>query len=235
MHKKEKIAGIVAGISLIVMAIAAGFSYGFVQTQLVSESAEITWQHVLDNQSMFLAGIAGWIVIFITDLIVSGSLYIFFKTTTKRISLLTASVRIIYTMVLGYAIYQLVGIIPLMQKAGTALEVNAQFVAFNKIWSAGLIIFGIHLLGLGYLSIKSHRIPGLLSYLVSFAGICYVLVHAAKQFALFNQNVIASAESILALPMALGEMLIAVWLIYIGLQRAPKFNGDISLEVASEY
>lgn len=222
MNKKEKTAGLIAGVSLIIMAIAAGFSYGFVQTQLVSESVEITRQNIIDNKSMFLAGIAGWIVIFSTDLIVSGALYIFFKTTTKRIALLTASVRIIYTMVLGYAIYQLIGIIPLLQKAGSAFEVSAQFAAFNTIWSAGLIIFGFHLLGLGYLSKESHRFPKLLSYLVLFAGVCYVLVHGVKQFALLSPNAISSAESILALPMALGELLIAVWMIYIGLKRAQK-------------
>lgn len=218
MNKQEKNAGLVAGISLLVMAIAAGFSYGFVHNTLVNESAEITRQNLLENKSLFLAGLAGWIVIFITDLIVSGSLYIFFKKSMMRISLLTAIVRIVYTLVLGVAIYQLIGIIHLLHGTGTAISINSHFAFFKKIWSAGLIFFGFHLLGLGYLSKKSKFTPNFLAYLLYIAGVSYALIHAAKQLAMINQNVIASAENILALPMALSEILFAVWLIYKGLK-----------------
>lgn len=219
MNKKERKAGLVAGISLIVMAVAAGFSYGFVQNQLVSESAEVTMQNLIENKSLFLAGLAGWLVIFITDLIVSWALYIFFKTTSKRISLITSIVRILYTLVLGVAIFHLFAIIPELTKAETATEINSRFASFEKIWSAGLIIFGFHLLGLGYLSIKSQNIPGFFGYLLYIAGVGYVLIHAAKQFALFSQYVIDSVENILALPMALSEILLAVWFIYKGLRK----------------
>ena len=224
MNKKEKIAGLVAGISLIVMAVAAGFSYGFVQNQLVSESAEVTMQNLIENKSLFLAGLAGWIVIFITDLIVSGALYIFFKTTSERISLITSFVRILYTLVLGVAIFQLFAIIPELSKTEAVIEINSYYSSFENIWSVGLIIFGLHLLGLGYLSIKSQNIPGFFGYLLYIAGISYVLIHTAKQFVLFSQPVIDSAESILALPMALGEILLAIWFIYKGLKKAEKRN-----------
>jgi hypothetical protein len=168
---------------------------------------------------LFLAGLAGWIVILITDLFVSGALYILFRDSMKRISALTAITRVIYSVVLGLAIYQLIDIIPLIQQVGTSLEISLHFESFEKIWSAGLIIFGLHLLGLGYLSVKSGFVPRLLAYLLYFAGISYVLIHAAKQFALLSQGAISSAESILSIPMALGEILLALWLIYKGLKR----------------
>lgn len=227
MNRKEKTAGLLAGISLIVMAIAAGFSYGYVNNQLLGESAEITRQSLLENKPLFLAGLAGWVVIFITDLIVSVALYIVFESTSKCISLFTSLVRIIYTIILGVAIYQLMVIVPELTNTEAGIDINAQFASFGKIWSAGLIIFGLHLLGLGYLSIKSQNIPGILGYLLYIAGVGYMLVHAAKQFALFNPDLINSTESILALPMALGELLLAGWLIYKGLKRqeSVKFNG----------
>jgi len=219
MNKTEKKAGLVAGISLIIMAIAAGFSYGFVQNELLNESAEITRQNLVENKSLFLAGISGWIVILITDLLVSGALYMLFRESARRISALTAITRVIYSVILALAIYRLIDIIPLIHKAGTSLEINSHFESFEKIWSVGLIIFGFHLLGLGYLSIKSGFIPRILAYLLYIAGICYVLIHAAKQIALFSQDAISSAESILSIPMALGEILLAFWLIYKGLKR----------------
>jgi len=224
MNKKEKTAGLVAGISLIVMAIAAGFSYGFVQNKLVNESVEITMRNLVENKSLFFAGLAGWAVIFVTDFIVSVALYIFFKTTSKRISLVTSFIRIIYTLVLGLAILQLISIIPELTNTEAATEISSHFASFEKIWSAGLIIFGFHLIGLGYLSIKSKFIRVFLAYLLYIAGVSYVLIHTAKQFTLFSHLLIDSAERILSLPMALGEILLAFWLIYNGLKRTNKLK-----------
>ncbi len=224
MSKKEKSAGLISGISLIVMAIAAGFSYGFVQNELLGKSAEITWQNLAVNKYLFLAGITGWIVIIITDLIAAGGLYIFFKNRSARISLIAAIIRILYTLILCAAVYQLIGIIPFLQEVKTSFEIKSQFASFEKIWSAGLILFGFHLLGLGYLSVKSQFVPGFLGYLLYIAGASYILIHTAKQFALFSQNVIASVETVLAFPMALSEILLALWLIYSGLKSSEKRN-----------
>jgi len=220
MNKREKNAGLVAGISLIVMAIAAGFSYGFVQNELVNESAEITMQNLMGNKTLFLAGLSGWVMIFITDLIVAGALFLFFKNSMRRISAITAIIRIGYTIILGFAIFQLFAIIPELTNTEAATEISSRFASFEKIWSVGLIIFGFHLLGLGFLSIKSQIVPKLFGYLLYIAGISYVLLPAAKQSALFSQLAIASAESVLALPMALSEILLAIWLIYKGLNKA---------------
>jgi len=214
MNKTEKNAGWIAGISLIIMSLAAGFSYGYVQHKLLNTSVEITRQNVIENKYLFFAGLAGWMVILISDLIVAGALYVFFKSILSRLSLLTALIRIAYTLVLGVAVYQLFGILLLLHERGTAHEISSHLASFEKIWSVGLIVFGFHLLGLGYLSMTSRHIPWLLSYLLYLAGLSYVLIHSGKTFALFHPQVIDSAEKILALPMALSEIMLAVWLIY---------------------
>lgn len=219
MNDSEKRAGLIAGISLIVMAMAAGFAYGFAQDKLVDVSAEIMKQNLLENQSLFYAVLAAWALIFTTDLIVSKALFNVFRHTNRRISAITALVRIAYTLMLGVGILQLSSLVPLLNGHEIKVDVRLPFALFERIWSAGLIIFGFHLIGLGYLSIKSKFIPALLGYLLYLAGVSYILIHAARQFALFGQPVIDSAETILAIPMALGELLLAIWLIYQGLRK----------------
>jgi hypothetical protein len=219
MNRKERKAGLIAGISLVIMAIAAGFSYGYVHNKLVNESAEITMQNLIENKLLFMAGISGWIIIFITDLLVSGSLFIFFKNRMRRFSLLTAITRVIYTLVLGAAVFQLISMLPLLKSGVDSSEIVLHIVSFERIWSAGLIIFGLHLIGLGYLSFKSRTIPVVLAFLLYLAGAGYIVIHMAKQFGLFSHSVISSIENIMALPMALGELLLAVWLIYLGLKK----------------
>ena len=219
MNHSEKRAGLIAGISLIVMAMAAGFAYGFAQDKLVDVSAEIMKQNLLENQSLFYAVLAAWALIFITDLIVSKALFNVFRHTNRRISAITALVRIAYTLMLGVGILQLSSLVPLLNGHEIKVDVRLPFALFERIWSAGLIIFGFHLIGLGYLSIKSKFTPALLGYLLYLAGVSYILIHAARQFALFGQPVIDSAVTIFAIPMALGALLLAIWLIFQGLRK----------------
>ena len=225
MQNTEKKQGIIAGISLIIMAVVAGFSYGYVYNSLVADSPGITLDNLIAGKSLFIAGLAGWIIVFVTDLIVTLALYRFFLSTAKQASLVTALFRIAYTVLLGVAIIQFIKIIPMLNQAGgiektsVADEVTSRIELFGKIWSFGLIIFGLHLIGLGYLSVKSKFIHALLGYLLYLSGVSYIFVHGAKQLSLFDPAVITRAESILSLPMALAEMLLAIWLIYRGFRK----------------
>lgn len=227
MQKTEKKYGIIAGISLIIMAVAAGFSYGYAHNDLVAGSPDIALQNLIANKALFFAELSGWSIIFITDLIVTIALYFFFRGASKQISMITAFIRIVYTLVLGIAIMQLFRIVPVISSANpSASEIASHFQLFEKLWSVGLIVFGLHLIGLGYLSVKSASVPKLLGYLLYFGGICYTFLHGATQLSLFNDQLLATFEKILALPMALAEMLLAFWLIYIGFRKsaAPRNN-----------
>jgi len=225
MQTNEKKLGLLAGISLIVMAIAAGFSYGYVHNSLVVDSPETTLQNLISNKSLYLAGLAGWVVIFISDLIVALALFGYFRRTARLASLLTALLRIVYTIILGIGIIQLFRVIPLLSAdvavadTFSAFDVVLRLHLFETIWSLGLIIFGLHLLGLGYLSVKAGSVPSLLGYLLYLSGVLYLFVHVARQIAAFDPDVVGKIENIMGLPMALGEMLLALWLIYKGFKR----------------
>lgn len=226
MQYKEKRQGIIAGIALLIMAIVAGFSFGYVHSNLIVDSPEIIVKNLIVNKSLFYAELLGWTIIFITDLIVAIALYFFFRSVSKQISMITAFIRIVYTLILGIAIIHLFKIVPILsldniitdQPAFSDTLSNLQL--FDKIWSIGLIIFGLHLIGLGYLSIKSKSVPKLLGYLLYFGGISYTLLHTSIQLSLFNTKTLNTIENILALPMALAEILLAFWLLYNGFRNS---------------
>ena len=225
MQNKEKKQGIIAGISLIIMATVAGFSFGYAHSSLVTDSPEITIQNLITNKSLIYAELAGWSFIFILDLIVAIALYLFFRSASKQISLITAAIRIVYTLILGIAIFHLFKIIPVLainNPLSNGLNVSASYShlqLFEKLWSIGLIVFGLHLVGLGYLSVKSKTVHWTLGYLLYLGGISYTIIHTARQLSLLNVEVISSIEKILVLPMTLAEMLLALWLIYNGLRK----------------
>lgn len=222
MNTANRKYALTAGISLLVMSLAAAFSYGYVQGNLVVEDDSLlTYQNIANYRPVFLGGIAGWVVIFITDLVVAGSLFYYFKSVNRQISLLTAWIRIIYTAILGIAIYQLFVIIPLTGDVGVKSSIEVTKVSelissFESIWSGGLILFGFHLLGLGYLSLRSGFVPRIFGWLFLFAGACYILVHSAKALMPEYQSQVDSVESILAVPMGLAEIAFAIWLLFRG-------------------
>ena len=87
------------------------------------------------------------------------------------------------------------------------------FELFERIWSYGLVIFGTHLLILSVTCFKSKFTPKFIAVLISFGGISYIFIESSKSF--FPQfGVVAPAiESVLIVPMALSELVFAVWLI----------------------
>ena len=46
---------------------------------------------------------------------------------------------------------------------------------FQGAWDVALVVFGLHLLVLGYLALRSSHIPGLLGILVMVAGLGYLV------------------------------------------------------------
>lgn len=210
---------LIAGIALIIMAVAAGFSAGYVNGSLVVEgNAMATFQNLNSSTSLFQAGIAGWMVIFITDLLVAWALYHCLKPVNKKLSQVTAWIRVIYTFVLGLAIYQLFAVLPGLDNlpANGAPEVSNRLQSFNTIWSFGLIIFGFHLMGLGILTYRAHYVPKFWGALLLFAGFCYSGIHATYHLLPDYHAQINSVEMILSLPMALAEIGLALWLIIRG-------------------
>lgn len=208
-----------AGLLLLIMAAMAAFAYGFVYKNLVvQDDSYTTLQNISNSSALFLASITGWILIFICDVLVAWILYYFFKDENKSISLLTAIFRILYSLFLGVAISQLIQIFSIVSNSielsnSLATNISLHLGKFEKIWSLGLIIFGIHLIGIGYLAVRNFAIPKFWGWLLIFAGISYSLIHSGQNIMPDYISQIEKAELILSLPMAIAEIGFAVWLL----------------------
>ncbi|MEQ8686091.1 MAG: DUF4386 domain-containing protein [Imperialibacter sp.] len=218
MKNSNRKDAIVAGVSLIIMALAAGYAYGYVQSSLVvvgNPAATLT--NLNNTPGLFGSGVIGWVIILITDLLVAWSLYRFFTQVDARISLATGLVRAVYSGILAFAIFHLAGVWQMLFSANQDAVALMNLVAgFEKYWSLGLIVFGVHLLGLGYLSLKSSTVPKWMGWSLYVAGLSYMAIHTAKAIAPQAADAVAMAEMTLGAPMAIAEMALAVWLIWKG-------------------
>ena len=205
---------ILTGISLILMTVIAGFSFGYAYSEFYKpEQLESFKSNILNNQVLYKIMLIGILLILILDLLVSYTLYKYFVNDNRKVSLASAIIRIIYTLVFGIATFFLTKNLNINEV--TNQSINTNFQSFELIWNSGLIIFGFHILLIGVLMNLHRRIPKILWYLTLIAGVSYVFVHILKLTSP-NSEFVMNLEIILALPMALGELGLAIWLLIKG-------------------
>lgn len=215
-----------AGISLIIMALAAFFSYGFIHGSLVVQGdASATLQNIMSSTMLFKAEIFGWLIILICDIVVAWALYIFMKPIHKNLSLLGAWFRLIYTAILAIAVLNLLVVLLLSNSTDyvslfTTDQLQAQTMlfldAFESIWSMGLIIFGGHLMIVGYVALKSVNIPKVIGILLLIAALGYIVTHLCSSFLPQYDGVLTILEYVFTLPMVAGELGFGLWLLFRG-------------------
>ena len=219
--KAKKKAAILSGTSLVLMAIAAGFSFGFVYTKIiVAGDWALTEKNLIENSNLFVAGLLGWGIIFTCDVLVSIYLFRFFKDTNHKGALWMSGLRLIYTAILGVAICYLGRLACVDVNGASELLVTR----FNTFWSVGLIVFGFHLVLLGALALRAKEVRSFWGVLLIVAGLSYVFVHLGKNTSFMEVGALTMVENILSIPMTLGEVGFAIWLLVFGFKKA---KGDL--------
>lgn len=196
---------ITSGISILTMAVLAGYAYGYSFNQIYIKNNTLqTLSNIDTNGTLFYSGAVTWCVILLTDIIVSYGFYRYFRPTLKLIAFLSAFLRLVYSGILA------IGIVFLFEQ---------KLHTFLTIWSLGLIIFGFHLTITGIGAIKNLKTPNLFGYLLIIAGASYSVIHGLQNFVPQAIALSISLEKVLILPMSVGELAFGVWLIYIGYRK----------------
>lgn len=217
---------LIAGVGYLIIFVLAIFANFFVVTSLIEKGdAAATTANIVDSQGLFRAGLISFLVVFILDVVIAWALYIFFRTLSRDLSLVTAWFRLVYTAFLGvgliyfFRVLQLVSGADYLTAFGTGqldAHVMMSLDAFEFAWLIGLVCFGVHLVLLGSLALRSASIPRLLGYVLILAGAAYVfdtLAHAALANYEDYENVFLA---IVAIPSVIGELWFAMWLLMRG-------------------
>jgi len=135
--------------------------------------------------------------------------------------------RLIYAAILGTALLNFINILLLVSGdtylAVIAMEsLHAQVLiflkAFNDTCSLGLIVFGLHILVLGYLVLKSGYIPKFFGVFLTIAFFGYLITNIANLILPDYDNFKTTIELIFIIPMVVGEVGLAVWLLIRGVK-----------------
>ncbi len=224
MESLNKIAKI-TGIGYLVIFITGFYSNFFVIQNLIAPGeAELTVKNIIENELLFRSGILGFFIMVIADLLLAWTLYLFLKPVNEKLSLLSAWLRLVNATIFGFALVYLLNVLQLLKDTQYAIlgldfqnaQVMLSFGSFNYTWLIGLIFFGLHLLVLGYLIIKSGYIPKFLGVLLIIAGIGY-LIDSFANFVIPNYSDFADLFMLIVmLPGIIGELSFTLWLLFRG-------------------
>lgn len=208
--KNQRRIAIITGISLVLMAIFGIFSLGYAYTQFDNpEQSEFLKDIILANMGLYQSMLIGILIIIILDFIVSYTLYKYFENDNKKMSLLSGIIRVIYTLIFVIATYYLI------KNSNTNELTNQKVISnyhkFQTIWNSGLVIFGFHIILIGWLMKLHHKIPKILWSITLLAGVSYMITSFLKVVSP-DSEFVETLIMILALPMTIGELGLAIWL-----------------------
>ncbi len=150
----------------------------------------------------------------VLDIVVARALLRFFEPVHHGVATLAAWLRVGYAAIFAVAISRLPAVLPLLSttRHSTATstgqrqaEALMKIQDFQHIWQISLILFGLHLVLIGYLACKSGNVPRLLGALLVIAGGGYLFDSFSGLLANYSVNVTNFTF--------IGEALFMLWLL----------------------
>ena len=203
-------AAIIAGTGLLLMAILSPIAYLNTFQKLVKfDDPALTAQNILNSIGAFRTAILLLFAVALLDVLVAWGLYIVLMPVNKNLSALAAWLRVIYSGIFIYAISKLYVALQVITADGK--QAMTFLKAFQSIWDMGLILFGFHLLLLGYLSFKSGYVPKWLGFFLLLAALGYIVDGLGKTLSPTYNLSISQFTFI-------GEVFLIFWLLWRGIK-----------------
>ncbi len=212
-------AALVAGFTILAMTLIAPYSELFVYPKLIDPTnAAATVNNIINNKTLFVSAIFGYLLTFSGDIVVAWALYILLKPVHEPLSLLAAWFRLVFSVIALVALLNLVAVFRLLTNDDSIImfgktqlyaQVMLDLTMFKSGYHFAIIFFSIHLILLGYLVFKCRYIPNIMGLLLIISGLGY-LTDAVKPFLFPNLN-----SGLLTITF-FGELLFMLWLLIKG-------------------
>ncbi len=210
-----------AGWLYIVIAIAGGFSIGYVPTVILATGdATATMSNLLGNITLFRLGLLGDIIVLLSELVLTIMLYRIFKPASETLALIATYAR--FAMVGVMAINIIIGVMPLYV-TGLSAPMPEMVLALFEAKQMGIYVwqlfFSLHLLAIGTIILRFGLFPKVLGWMMTIGAFGYLIEGLSKLTYLENSGLSVLVVSLLVV-VTLGELAFAIWLIVKGQSRA---------------
>jgi hypothetical protein len=176
-------AALIAGVAYLLMPVTYA-EFSIMPKLLIKGNIEQTVQNIVAHERLFGVAILCYLITFIEDVVIAWALYVLLVPVNRSLSLLAAWFRLLYTAMGLFALLHLVTVFRLVTTTdyltlfgAGPLHAQVQLLlnSFRYDWSMSLLIFGIHLVLLGYLIVRSGYIPKIIGILLAIDGLGWVI------------------------------------------------------------
>jgi hypothetical protein len=223
-HEVRRRIALTSGLGLLFMAVLAPLAhFGVLQDLIVPTDAAATVANITASEGLFRLAIAALLVVTFLDIVVAWALYVLLKPVNETLALLVGWLRLAAPAVFAMALANLLDVAQLVGGAADSVlpadqlgaQVMASIASFDNGWDMSLAIFGLHLLGLGFLLFKSADFPRFLGILVVVAGGGYLADS-------FTRILVPDFEFTFSLFTFVGEALLIFWLLWRAIKGFPS-------------
>lgn len=181
-----------------------------------------TVDNLMASETMFRLGMVAETVIVLVEIVVSAILYALFRPVNRPLSLAAAFARFAQAILQAVNLFTAVPALLLLGGVGylTVFELdqlNALVLLFLEtnafviiIWG---LVFGFHLLLLGYLVYKSGFLPRILGILLIIGGVGYLAQSYGHILVPQYDEILSTVVIVLSIP---GELAFTIWLLWKG-------------------
>jgi len=221
-----------AGVLYLVVAVTGGFSMLYVPSLMVPGDVAATADNLVAHSSLFRLGIVSGLVCQVAFVFLALALYQLFKGVNRThasvmVALVVAAVPVAFLNMLNQlAALRIVSgadYLAVLQRD----QLNALMMLFLDLHSQGLLIveifWGLWLVPLGLLVIKSRFMPGFLGVLLIIGSIGYCVD--------FLTRLLFPSYTAMVSPIAgaskFGELAMILWLVFKGVGSQPARAGSV--------
>lgn len=217
--------GRLAGLLYLIVVVTGFFCLAYVPGQLAGPDAQAVLDNVVARQALFRQGVAAFVVEQVAFLLLALALYRGFKDVNRAAAMLmVAFVAMAVPLALAALSHRLQALSLLTDADSAQLlspEQRQQLAhAALKAYRGGMqlvrVFWGLWLLPLGWLVLRSRRLPRVLGALLVLGGLGYVLDVFAEL--LVPGYAAWWISGYMTLPAALGEIGTCLWLLLFGLR-----------------
>ena len=217
---------LVSGIAYLLIFITGIYANFTVLEPMISwQDPEQTYRTLSENRDAFQRAVWAFALMLAFDFFLVWGLYRLFVHVGSKGALVASVLRFINVIFFVVALYYLAGVTDFLGQSDQVPESPNTTVMdllnrFDRIWLAGLVFFGLHLLVLSRLVLKSPIVPRFIGILLAIAGIGYV-IDSSAQWWLPNYADFETIFSLLVIiPGVVGELSLTLFLLF----YARRFN-----------
>jgi hypothetical protein len=208
----QRTGALVSGAALTLMVFLSIFGYFIAVKGLTTlDDAAATAEAIAASPQLWIAGVASLYVVVVLDLLAAAGTSALFKPVSPALSLAAGLTRVAFATWFAVALTQLVIAFNTLDDPAAALR---SIESFKSIWDTALGLFGVYLLMVAYLAIRSTFMPSIFGILIGIAGLCYIADLAGLTF-------VAGFSPVFGLFGFIGETAMIFWLFIKG-RRLPR-------------